>query len=265
MNRIAQKFAELKNKGRKALITFVTAGDPDLDTTVELVRQMEENGADLIELGVPYSDPVAEGPVIQSANARALKNSIRISGLMRAVSRMRETVKVPLLYLLYFNCILQYGPSKFFRDCRNSGIDGVIVPDLPYEECFEIKDIAAEFGVYIITLVSPTSRHRVDEIAKNAEGFLYCVSSLGVTGMRKDFDTDFDEFFTYVNKAAKIPTAIGFGISTTEHVKRLKNYSDGLIVGSAIVKKIENSMNPTDAINNVNAFVRELRAALDEE
>ncbi len=264
MSRIQEKFDELKQQGRKALITFVTAGDPTLEATKKIVVEMERQGADLIELGIPYSDPVAEGSVIQAANARALKNSIRIKDIMEAVREMRKEVSVPLLYLLYFNCILQYGPDKFFSDCRTSGINGVIIPDLPFEEQGEIEDIAYEYDVDIITLVSPTSKDRMEKIASNARGFLYCVSTIGVTGMRNDFDTDFDEFFSYIDRYASIPKALGFGISTPEHIMKLKMYCDGLIVGSAVVKQVEASGTAEEAVKNVGAFVKSLRDAMDK-
>lgn len=263
MSRIESKFRELKELNRKALITFITAGDPTLQTTKKLVREMEQKGADLIELGIPYSDPIAEGPVIQHANARALKNDLKIKHIMDAVKELRQDVKVPLLYLLYFNCILQYGPERFFEDCKYSGIDGVIIPDLPYEEQGEIKEIAEKQGIDIITLVSPTSKSRIEKITKGAKGFLYCVSSLGVTGVRSGFNTDFEEFFSNIGKYCSIPTAIGFGISTPEHVKTLRGFSDGLIVGSAIVKQVESSISEEDAVQKVGAFVTTLREALD--
>ncbi|NTV91694.1 MAG: tryptophan synthase subunit alpha, partial [Clostridiales bacterium] len=165
MGRIENRFNELKKQGRKALITFVTAGDPDLETTIRLVKEMEKQGADVIELGVPYSDPIAEGPVIQAANERALSKGIKITDLMKAVEKMRETVTVPLVYLLYYNCILQYGPDRFFRECKNSGIDAVIIPDLPFEEKGEIEDYADRHEVIIISLVSPVSDERITKIA----------------------------------------------------------------------------------------------------
>jgi len=263
VNRIDQKFKELKENGKKALITFITAGDPDLEATVEIVKEMERQGADLVELGIPYSDPVAEGPVIQEANRRALENRIKIKDIMGAVKKMRKEVKIPLLYLLYFNCILQYGPGRFFADCADSGIDGVIVPDLPFEERGEIEEAAEKSGVYIITLVSPTSEDRIERITKNAKGFLYCVSSLGVTGIREEFKTDFEKFFAHINRAGSIPKAIGFGISTPEHVRQLKGYCDGLIVGSAIVNRIGQSSCAGEAVKNVGDYVRALREALD--
>lgn len=264
MNRIEKKFKELKEKNKKALISFLTAGDPTLRDTINIVKEMELRGADLIEIGIPYSDPIAEGPVIQQANARALKNDINIKNIMDAVLELRKAVTVPIVYLLYFNCILQYGPEKFFSDCSKSGVDGVIIPDLPFEEQGEIEDIALKYSVDIITLVSPTSKERIEKIAKNAKGFLYCVSSLGVTGVRKDFNTDFEEFFSYINKVTSIPKALGFGISTPEHVEKLKGYCDGLIIGSAIVKLIGESKNGEAAVKNVGGYIESLRRALDK-
>lgn len=263
MNRIDLKFMDLKKKNRKALITFVTAGDPAPEVTIKLVKEMEDRGADIVELGIPYSDPVAEGPVIQRANRRALKNRLRIKDIMKMTDEIRKNTSIPLLYLLYYNCILQYGPEAFFEDCVKSGVDGVIIPDLPYEEKWEIEDFADKYNVYIITLVSPTSNDRIRRIAKDAKGFLYCVSSLGVTGVRDGFGTDFDAFLSLINGVSGIPRAIGFGISGPEHVRQLKGYSDGLIVGSAIVRLIEESGSAEDAVKNVGRFVETLRKALD--
>lgn len=264
MGRIEDKFSELKQQGKKALITFVTAGDPDLATTVKVVMEMERNGADIIELGIPYSDPIAEGPVIQAANARALRHAIKISDIMQCVKEMRKTVKVPLLYLLYCNCILQYGIDSFFADCAASGLDGVIIPDLPFEEKDELGVTADKYGIVMITLVAPTSADRVEKLARNAKGFLYCVSSLGVTGVRNSFNTNFEEFFSLIDKAASIPKALGFGISTAEHVRQLRGYCDGLIVGSAMVKRIEAARGTEEAVEAVGRYTAELREAMDE-
>lgn len=264
MSRIDDKFNELRKIGKKALITFITSGYPDLDFTADIVKEMERQGADIIELGIPYSDPIAEGPAIQKANVRALINGVRINHAMKAVSRIRKDVNVPLVYLLYYNCILQYGADRFFQDCVTSGIDGVIIPDLPYEERSEIDSIASAYPVDIISMVSPTSRERIEQIAANARGFLYCVSSLGVTGMRSEFNTDFREFFSYIDKASTIPKALGFGISTPEQIRQMKGYCDGLIVGSAIVRLAEESSTRDEAITNIGSFVRLLRKAMDE-
>ena len=260
MNRLEDKLKDLKDNNKKALITFVTAGDPDINTTKELVKEMEKRGADIIELGIPFSDPIAEGPVIQAANVRALSGGVCISSIMQAVGEMRgEVVCVPLLFLLYYNCIFKYGIDEFFRKCKDVGIDGVIIPDLPFEESIEIKDAAQKYDIIHISLISPTSKDRMKKITENARGFLYCVSSLGVTGMRSEFKTDFSEFISEINKYSKIPKMVGFGISTPEQVFALKGYFDGVIVGSAIVDIIASS---DDKVKKVGEFVRVLREAL---
>lgn len=264
MGRIEDKFRELKQIDKKALITFLTAGDPDIEATIKIVKEMEQKGADIIELGIPYSDPIAEGPVIQKANTRALINGIKIKDIMNMVVEIRKEVKVPILYLLYYNCVLQYGIERFFEDCLKSGVDGLIIPDLPFEERDELDEKISEYNIDIITLVSPTSEGRIEKIVKNAKGFLYCVSSVGVTGMRSEFNTDFEEFFKKIDKATNIPKALGFGISTTEHVKDLKKYCDGLIVGSAIVKQVEKSRSVEETVKNVGDFVQALREAIDQ-
>lgn len=263
MSRIEAKFKELSIRNRKALITFVTAGDPDLKTTVKLVRAMEKTGADLIELGVPYSDPIAEGPVIEAANARALKNDVRIPRIMAAVREMRRTVKVPLLYLLYYNSILQYGPDRFLRDCVEAGIDGLIVPDLPLEERGELFGLARKREVDLIAMVTPVSEDRIRKLVKGASGFLYCVSSLGVTGMRKKFTTDFPAFFSAVRRYSKLPRALGFGVSGPEQAAGLKRHCEGIIVGSAIVRKVGEAKNPAAAVRSVARFTASLRRALN--
>ena len=262
MGRISEKFNELRERNEKALITFITAGDKSFEWTKALIKEMDKKGADIIELGIPYSDPIAEGATIQAANIRARKNPIRIRDIMNLVKDIRKDVEKPILYLLYFNCILQYGIDRFLSECVESGVDGLIIPDLPYEESWEIKDKAVEYGVDIIHLVSPTSKERISAIAKNATGFLYCVSSLGVTGEKSKFNTDFDEFFKYINKASNISTALGFGISTPEHVKELKNYTDGLIVGSAIVRRVGESKTLKEALEKVGSFTELLKAEM---
>jgi tryptophan synthase alpha chain len=263
MNRISHKFAELGNLNKKALITFVTAGDPDLKTTGKIIKEMVNCGADIVEIGVPYSDPIAEGPVIQRANSRALRNNINIKSIFGMVEELRSQVNIPLLFLLYYNSMLQYGLEKFFHDCAIWGIDGVIIPDLPFEEREEAEVPASACSIDIISIVTPTSKDRIEQIVKDARGFLYCVSSLGVTGVRKEFKTDFDEFFTYIDRYTKIPKAIGFGITTPEHAAILKNYCDGLIIGSAIVAKIEQSRDGDEAVKNAGDLTRLFRNVLD--
>lgn len=262
-NRIDSTFENLRANGKKALVTFLTFGDPDIETSKSLVLEMEKSGADLIELGIPFSDPMAEGPVIQAANVRALKNEINLDIIFNAVKELRENTQIPLVFLMYFNSLLSYGIEKFFESCQNAGVDGVIIPDLPFEESDEIYDYTQKYGVYQISMVSPTSSdERMKKICDRAKGFLYCVSSLGVTGVREGFSTDFDDIFARLNSLSNIPKCIGFGISKPEHISALKRYCDGLIVGSAIVKQVGAGETTDDKINNVKQKVEELAAAL---
>lgn len=261
MNRIDRKFSELNKK--KALITFLTVGDPDLETTKKAVLAMEEEGVDLIELGVPFSDPAADGPVIQAADIRAIEAGVDIFKVFDFVAQIRDTVTVPLVFLLYYNIIIQYGTEDFFRKCAEVGIDGVIIPDLPYEESGETAEFTEKYGVYQISMVAPTSKERIKNIASNANGFLYCVSSLGVTGMKSEFDTDFEEFFSMINKYKNVPACIGFGISGREQVSRLSRYCDGVISGSAIVKAIADGITTEEKIENLREKIRELKSGLE--
>jgi tryptophan synthase, alpha chain (EC 4.2.1.20) len=263
-DRIAEAFERQKKQGKKALITFITAGDPDLETTERLVLAMEKSGANLIELGIPFSDPVAEGPVIQQADLRALKNGICTDDVFDAVAKIREKTQIPLVFMVYVNCIFVYGKERFFKRCSESGVDGVIIPDLPYEEKGEVHGEAAKFGIKVISLVAPTSRERIEMIAKDAEGFLYCVSSEGVTGIRESFSTDFDSYFETINRYAKVPTALGFGISKPEAAKALQKYTDGIIIGSAIMKLVGEAANADSAVESVSEFVGNVRKAMDE-
>lgn len=260
MNRIERKFEQLAKKKEKALVTFVTAGDPDLGTTEKLVLSMLESGADFVELGVPFSDPIAEGPVIQKASRRALDGGTTMGKIFGLVKRLREKTDEPLLFMMYLNTIYRFGTDRFFRLCAETGVDGVIVPDMPYEEREEIQGAADANGVFSIRLVAPTSHGRVKMIADGAKGFLYCVSSTGVTGTRGSFATNFGEFFGAIKKYAKIPCCVGFGISDPEQAKKMASYCDGAIVGSAIVKIVERE--GTNAAPEVARFVRSLKDAI---
>lgn len=263
MNRIQDTFNILKKENKKAFIAFATAGDPTLNDTYEMVLEMEKNGVDIIELGIPFSDPMAEGPVIQRANERALAYGINVDNIFEMVEKLRIKTQMPIIFLLYYNSILSYGSDRFFKACVKSGVDGLIIPDLPYEEREEISAASNETGVNIISLVSPTSRDRIKKICTEAEGFVYCVSSLGVTGARREFKTDFDSFLGEVRSATNIPAAIGFGISNGEQAAELKKYADGIIIGSAIIKKIEENLNG-DFKGKVRDFVCSIREALDK-
>lgn len=239
-NAIDTVFAELKERGETALIPFMTMGDPDLDTSVALVQAAERAGAHMIELGVPYSDPLADGPVIQRASERALKNRISLQDCMAvATEARRRGVTMPFILFTYYNPALQLGLSKFFSLLNEHGFSGVIIPDLPLEEDAEARAIAEESGIHLIPLVAPTSQARVERIAANAKGFVYCVSSLGVTGVRSTFHEGIETFLSTVRKAASVPICVGFGISSREHAERFAGQCDGVIVGSAIVRKVE--------------------------
>ena len=223
----------------KAFIAFITCGDPDLATTEEAVRAAAANGADLIELGIPFSDPTAEGPIIQGANIRALKGGVTTDKIFAFVRELRRDVDVPMVFMTYANVVFSYGAEKFISACRDIGIDGLILPDLPFEEKEEFLPLCRQYGVDLISLIAPTSENRIAMIAKEAEGFLYIVSSLGVTGTRSEITTDLDSIVRVVRQNTDIPCAIGFGISTPEQAGKMARIADGVIVGSAIVKLLE--------------------------
>ena len=259
-NRIDICFEGLKANGKKALITFVTAGDPNLDTTKKLVLKKIESGADIIELGVPFSDPIAEGPTIQKASLRSLKGGTNLDQIFALVSDIRKETDAPLLLMMYINTVFRYGTERFFSNCKTSGIDGVIIPDLPFEERNEVEEMSDKYGVYNINLVAPTSHDRVKTIASQSKGFLYCVSSVGVTGTRSSFTTNFDEFFSLINSSASCPACVGFGISNPEQAKEMSGYCDGIIVGSAIVNIV--ALYGKDSVDKVGEFVKDLKSAL---
>ena len=255
MSKIAQAFA-----GGKAFIPFITCGDPDLETTAAAVRAAVENGADLIELGIPFSDPTAEGPVIQGANLRALKGGVTTDRIFGLVRDLRRDVTVPLVFMTYANVVFSYGMERFLAACREVGVDGLILPDVPFEEREEFLPFCKRYGVDLISLIAPTSAHRIAKIAREAEGFLYIVSSLGVTGTRSEITTDLSAMVEVVRQNTAIPCAVGFGISTPEQAKRMAEVSDGAIVGSAIVKLLEQY--GKDAPQQIGAYVKEMKAAL---
>jgi len=237
MNRIEKKYKELGEK--KALITYVTAGDPSLEKTEELIYAMERGGADIIELGVPYSDPIADGPVIQAADQRALDNGTTLSGVFEVVRNARKNTDIPLVFLIYFNTILSQGVEKFVKKCEETGIDGLIIPDLPLEERGEISEFLKGSSIDLIPLVAPNSKERLgDIINKGGSGFVYCISSFGVTGVRDNFEVDIKGFLEEVRAVTDLPLAVGFGISNRKHVEDMHKIADGAIVGSAIVKLV---------------------------
>lgn len=263
MNRIDLMFEKKRQAGEKSFIGFVTAGDPDIETTKKLVLAMEKSGAALVELGVPFSDPIAEGSVIQDANVRALAKGINLDIIMDAVAQLRRDTQIPMVYLMYYNSILSYGLDRFFSRCAEVGIDGVIIPDLPFEESDEIAEYTEKYGVYQISLVSPSSTDdRLRKIAKGAKGFLYCVSSMGVTGVRNSFSTDFDHMFEVLNSVSDVPKCIGFGISTPEQAASLEKYCDGVIVGSAIVRLVAAGETADEKVRAAAEYVKNMCAAL---
>ena len=229
--RIAEAFAN-----GKAFIPFLTCGDPSLEVTEQLIYAMEEAGADLIELGIPFSDPTAEGPVIQAANVRALSGGVTTDKIFDMVKRLRQNTKIPMVFMTYANVVFSYGTEHFIQKAASLGMDGLILPDVPFEEKEEFDSVCKKYGLDLISLIAPTSHERITQIAKEAEGFVYCVSSLGVTGMRSTITTDIGAMVQLVKAAKDIPCAVGFGISTPEQAAAMAAKSDGAIVGSAIVK-----------------------------
>ena len=234
MSRIKKAF-----ENRKAFIGFITAGDPSLDKTEEFVLEMERAGASLVELGIPFSDPIAEGPVIQDANIRALSAGCTTDKIFDMVKSLRTKTDIPLVFMGYVNTLYKYGYEKFFKKCQEIGIDGVILPDIPFEEKGEVKQVADQYGIDVISLIAPTSEKRIQMIAKEAEGFIYVVSSMGVTGMRSEIKTDIESIVANIKSVTDVPVAVGFGINTREQVEKYTSIADGAIVGSAIVKIIE--------------------------
>lgn len=255
MSNIASAFA-----GGKAFIPFFTCGDPDLETTAVCVRAAVANGADLIELGIPFSDPTAEGPVIQGANMRALAGGVTTDKIFDLVRDLRRDVAVPMVFMTYANVVFSYGAERFASACRDTGVDGLILPDLPFEEKDEFAPACRKYGVDLISLVAPTSADRIARIAREAEGFLYVVSSLGVTGTRSEITTDLGAMIRVVRENTCIPCAIGFGISTPEQAGKMAALSDGAIVGSAIIKLLERY--GKDAPEHVGRYVRRMKDAL---
>jgi tryptophan synthase alpha chain len=229
---------EVFKKG-KALITYLTAGDPSLDKTEDYVLTMAEKGSDLIEIGIPFSDPVAEGETIQNAMTRALSKKIDLDDIFNVVANVRKKSNIPLVFMTYLNPLFSYGYEEFFKKCDSAGINGIIVPDMPFEEKDEIKDFTNKYGIAVITLIAPTSpKERMNALAKQAEGFIYLVSSLGVTGVRSRITTNIDVIVSEIKKVTDTPVAVGFGISTHEQAKKMAKSADGVIIGSAVVKII---------------------------
>jgi len=267
VNRIDATFERLRREGKSALIPFLTIGDPDLAASAELIAVCAAAGADMIELGVPYSDPLADGPVIQRASERALQNRVTLEDVVRTAAEARRLgADIPYILFSYYNPVLQYGLDRFFKLLEEHDISGLIVPDLPLEEDGELRDRAEAAGIHLIPLVAPTSHERIARIVARARGFVYCVSSLGVTGMRSEFHATIDDFLAAVRNASPVPICVGFGISSREQVLRFEGKTDGVIVGSAIVRKIEEALpllrdpgKRAEGVRQVEQFIRSLR------
>ncbi len=255
MNKLQRVFAN-----GKAFIPFITAGDPTLEITEQLVFQMAAAGADLIELGIPFSDPVAEGPVIQAADSRALAGRTTTDKIFAMVGSIRQSCDVPIALMTYVNPIFTYGTDRFMKNCREVGVDAVIVPDVPYEEKDELLPFCLKHNIKLISMIAPTSKNRIRMIAGEAQGFIYCVSSMGVTGVRKKIGSDAEEMIKIVKETKDIPCAIGFGISTPGQAAKMAGFSDGIIVGSAIVEIVEK--HGPDCIPYVAEYVRAMKSAI---
>lgn len=254
-----KKITEAFSRG-KAFIPFVTCGDSSLDVTEKIVYAMVEAGADLIELGIPFSDPTAEGPVIQGANLRALSGGVTTDKVFDMVEKIRKNTDVPMVFMTYANVVFSYGTERFCKRAQEVGMDGLILPDVPYEEKEEFAEVADKHGLDLISLIAPTSHERIATIAKDAEGFVYCVSSLGVTGMRSQITTDIGAMVKLVKAQKDIPCAVGFGISTPEQAKKMAVQADGVIVGSAIVKLCESY--GADCVPYIKEYVKSMKDAI---
>ena len=257
MSKIKEAFA-----GGKAFIPFITCGDPDLETTEKIIEAMVESGADLIELGIPFSDPTAEGTVIQEGNLRALSGGVTTDKVFDMVRRVRQKVKIPMVFMTYANVVFSYGTERFLTKAAEVGIDGLILPDVPYEEKEEFEPICKKYGLDLISMIAPTSDHRIAMVAKEATGFIYVVSSLGVTGVRSEIKTDIGALVEQIRAVTDVPCAVGFGISEPEQAKKMAGLSDGAIVGSAVVKRI--AKYGKDSIPYVAEYVREMKQAVME-
>ncbi|WP_315524714.1 tryptophan synthase subunit alpha [Pseudoramibacter alactolyticus] len=255
MRKIADAF-----KDRKAFIPFITAGDPDLATTEALIKIAADAGAALIEIGIPFSDPIAEGPVIQEADIRALAAGTTVDGIFAMAARLRKTIDIPMVLMGYANSFFHYGYDAFFKRCAKVGIDGAIIPDIPFEEKHEAADVAGQYGVAVLSMIAPTSEERIQKIAAEAQGFIYLVSSMGVTGMRSAITTDLGAMVSAIRQVTDVPIGIGFGIHTPQQAAEMAAIADGAIVGSAIVNLVaEHGRNAGPAVEN---YVKQMVAAV---
>lgn len=258
-SRISKRLSSQLKEGRKALIPFIMPGIYDMETTVNLVLDLEKSGSDVIEIGIPFSDPVADGPVIQKVAQLALEKGIYTPQVFELVGMIRKKTSIPLVFLVYYNCVFKYGKKEFIEECANRGVDGLIIPDLPFEENGEMAEVLSDVPVDLITLATPTSGERLKKIIPPAKGFVYCVSTTGVTGERQELPANLKDFLMEVKNYTSIPRAVGFGISSAEHVEIIKDYCEGVIVGSALLRRLMN-----EGYEEGIQFMRDLRSALDE-
>lgn len=255
MSKIAEAF-----QNKKAFITYLMAGDPNLEQSAENILAAQEAGADLIEIGIPFSDPIAEGPVVENASVRALSAGVRLNNVFDMVADLKDKIHVPLVFMTYLNPVFVYGYDNFFVKCQEIGISGIIIPDLPFEEQEEVKLVASQYGIEVITLIAPTSKNRIRGIAKEAEGFIYLVSSMGVTGVRSNIKTDISAMVAEIRAVSDIPVAVGFGINQPSQVKDIAAKADGVIVGSGIVRLVE--AHGEEAKPYIYDYVHEMQAVL---
>lgn len=260
MNRIERRFSEIRSRGEKALVCFLTAGDPDFETTAGLARRISQSGADIVELGVPFSDPLADGPSIQASSLRALRAGATVRGVFDCVKAIRHDCDAPLVLMTYYNPVHKYGVERFASHAASAGADGVILTDLPPEEAGDWKKAADEAGLATVFLLAPTStKDRVERAAKMASGFVYLVSRTGVTGARDEVPAEIRELAAVVREVSDLPVVVGFGISRPEHVAFVTEFADGAVVGSALVNVIAGSANPAEAVERAGEFVEGLK------
>jgi tryptophan synthase alpha chain len=263
MSRIKRRFSALKTKGEKALICFLTAGDPHLEKTREIILGMEAAGVDCLEIGVPFSDPTADGPIIQAASQRALKNGATLAGILDMIESLRKTSEIPIVLFGYYNPIFRYGPERFAQNAKEAGVDGILVVDLPPEEAPELRQYTDPAGIDFISLIAPTTNtNRVKQIAAHATGFLYYISITGVTGTAKPQVQEVKKDVERIRKATKLPLAIGFGISTAQQAAEIAPYADGIVIGSALVKMIAENTQQSDLVSVVSQYAREMKEAI---
>ncbi len=259
MNRIAARFNQLKSEGKKAFIPYIMGGDPDLAKTAELIRMLADNGADLIEVGVPFSDPVADGPVIQQAGVRSLHNGCSLDKLLATIEEVNHNIDTPVILMIYYNMIFQRGFAEFFEKLKTAGCAGLIIPDLPPDEAGDLRRLATEYGIGVNFLVAPTSNEeRITQVAEASTGFVYAVSLKGVTGARAELPPELPVFIEKIKKATSKPVAVGFGISSSEQAKMVSKLADGVIVGSAIVK----AANQDPSLGELKELITKLRSAI---